>query len=192
MWSPTVIEAPPVVALVDASRNLAGWESEVCDRLFAAFARRGLRMVGEGASRVGEPEALASYGEALATASCVLLVGPGGAAGPPAGAELRDYWDWLRANLAGQKLVAVCSWENHDPALTDDVLKAADGFAPLAVAQQSPVSARAGSLFLIKFFSELHLHSEGQMTGRMVWFSWSKARELLKRRGLEGSFGLRA
>ena len=192
MWSPTVIDTPPVVALVDASRNLAGWESDVCDRLFTAMARRGLRMAGEGASRVGEPGALALHGEALATASCVLLVGPGGETAPPAGAELRGYWGWLRANLAGQKLMAVCSWENHDPALTHDVLKAADDFAPLAVAQQSPVSARAGSLFLLKFFSELDLHSEGRMTGRMVWFSWSKAKELLKRRGLEGSFGLRA
>ena len=27
---------------------------------------------------------------------------------------------------------------------------------------------------------------------RMTWFSWSKAKELLNRRWLEGSFGLRA
>jgi hypothetical protein len=30
------------------------------------------------------------------------------------------------------------------------------------------------------------------MTGKMVWFSWSKARELLKRRGLRNNFGVRS
>ena len=53
------------------------------------------------------------------------------------------------------------------------------------------MSGREGGLFLLKFFTELDLHSEVNMTGRMAWFSWSKASELLKRRQLTGRFGLR-
>ncbi len=56
MWSPTVIETPPVVLLVDASRNLAGWESEFCDRLFTAMTRQGLGLVGSSSLRLSEPE----------------------------------------------------------------------------------------------------------------------------------------
>ena len=53
------------------------------------------------------------------------------------------------------------------------------------------MTGREGGLFFLKFFTELHLHSEVDMTGRMAWFSWSKATALLKRRRLKGSFGLR-
>ena len=192
MWSPTVIEAPPVVLLVDASRDLAGWESGFCDRLFTAMARRGLGLVGSGPLSVGGPQELEPHRGALEAGSCVLLVGHADAAAPSAAAEMRSYVAWLKANVAGPKLLAVCSWQHYDPALTEELLKAPDDFAPLALAQQSPVTAREAGLFFLKFFSELHLHSEGQISGRMTWFSWSKAKELLSRRRLDGRFGLRA
>jgi hypothetical protein len=192
MWSPTVIETPPVVLLVDASRNLAGWESEFCDRLFTAMARRKLRLVGAGSLRVSEPEQLNSHRQALESASCLLLVGHGENAALSAAGELRSQVAWLKANVAGPKLLAVCSWQDYDPALTEELLKAPTGLAPLALAQKSPVTAREAGLFFLKFFSELHLHSGNEMSGRMAWFSWSKAKELLNRRRLGGSFGLRA
>ena len=192
MWSPTVIETPPVVLLVDASRNLAGWESEFCDRLFTALARRGLRLEGSGSLRASGPERLKPHQRSLERASCLLLVGHGEETAPSAAVEIRRCVAWLKANVAGPKLLAVCSWQDHDPALTEELLKAPTDFAPLALAQQSPVTAREAGLFFLKFFSELHLHSESQMSGRMAWFSWSKARELLNRRRLEGRFGVRA
>ena len=192
MWSPTVIEAPPVVLLVDASRNLAGWESEFCDRLFTAMARRGLGLVGSSSLRVSEPEQMNPHLRSLESASCVLLVGHGEETAPSAADEVRSHVAWLKANVAGPKLLAVCSWQHHDPALTEEILKAPNDFAPMALAQQSPVTAREAGLFFLKFFSELDLHSENQMTGRMAWFAWSKAKELLTRRRLDGSFGVRA
>ena len=192
MWSPSVIEAPPVVLLVDASHNLAGWESEFCDRLFTAMARRGLGLVGSGCLRFGGPRQVEAHLPALESGSCVLLVGHGEETAPSAAVELQRYVAWLKANVVGPKLLAVCSWQNYDPALTEELLKALDDFAPLALAQQSPVTAREAGLFFLKFFSELYLHSEDQISGRMAWFSWSKAKELLARRRLEGRFGLRA
>ena len=54
--SRVVIEGPPALLLVDASRNLAGWESEFCDRLCTAMVRRGLRLVGQRPLQVSGPE----------------------------------------------------------------------------------------------------------------------------------------
>ena len=192
MWSLTVIETPPVVLLVDASRNLAGWESEFCDRLFTAMARRELRLAGNGPLRVSEPEQMEPHLLSLQSASCVLLVGHGKEAPPSAAAEVGRHVTWLKANVAGAKLLAVCSWQDYSSTLTEELLKAPSDFAPLAVAQQSPVTAREAGLFFLKFFTELDLHSENEMSGRMVWFAWSKAKELLNRRGLRGRFGVRA
>ena len=50
--SQVVIEGPPALLLVDASRNLAGWESALADRLATAMVRRGLRLVGARSLRV--------------------------------------------------------------------------------------------------------------------------------------------
>ena len=190
MWSPTVIQRPPSLLIVDASRDLAGWESEFCNRLFNALTRRGLERVGTIPLRVGRPSELIQH--SLAEASCILIVSHGQETVPSASQELRDYVSWLTAHQTGPQLLAICSWQYHDPTLTDEVLKAPNEFAPLAVAQQSPVTAREAGLFFLKFFTELDLHSENEMSGRMVWFAWSKAKELLNRRGLRGRFGVRA
>ena len=190
MWSSTVIKMPPALLIVDASRDRAGWESEFCNRLLNALTRRGLERVGTIPLRVGKPSELMQH--PLAEASCMLIVSHGQETVPSAAQELHDYVGWLRAHQTGPKLLAICSWQYHDPTLTDEVLKTPNEFAPLAVAQQSPVTAREAGLFFLKFFTELDLHSENEMSGRMVWFAWSKARELLNRRGLPGRFGVRA
>ena len=192
MWSPTVIAAPPVVLVVDTSRDLAGWESEFCDRLFTGMARRRVGLAGNSPLRVSEPEQLSQNLHLLESASCLLLVGHGEETGPSAAGELRSHVAWLKANVLGPKLVAVCSWEDHDPALTEELLEAPTDLAPLALAQHSPVTPREAGLFFLKFFSELDLHSKDEMSGRMAWFSWAKAKGLLERRGLEGRFGVRA
>ena len=192
MWSPTVIGSPPVLVLVDASRNLAGWESEFCDRLFNAMTRRGLRLVGSGPLAVDEPRQLAPHLPAIEDASCLLIVGHGQPDAPSAAQEMRAYVAWLKANATGRKLLAVCSWHDYDPSLAQELLKDPSDFAPLAVVQQSPVTAREAGLFFLKFFTELTLHSESEMSGRMAWFAWSKAKELLSRRRLEGRFAVRA
>lgn len=190
MFSQTVVPAPPVVLLLDASRNVVGWEAGFCDRLFEAMARRGLAMMGGGALRVDEPSKLEPSLAALERASCLLLVSRGDGS-TSSSTEIRGYIAWLKTNVAGPKFLAVCSWQDYNPALTAEILALPEEFAPLALAQQSPITAREAGLFFLKFFTELALHSEKEMTGRMAWFSCSKAKELLKRRRLEGTFGLR-
>ena len=193
MMSSTVIPAPPSLLLVDASRNTAGWESELCDRMLATMARRNMSLVEQAAVRVSTAEGLGAHASTLQSASCIVLIGHGANGAPYPNADVRRYWQWLTANVTGPKLVAVCTWLSYDPELTNDILKTPHDLAPLAVAQQSVVAPREGALFLLKFFAELRLHSESStMTGRMAWFSWTKAKELLKRRRLEAAFGLRA
>ena len=45
----------------------------------------------------------------------------------------------------------------------------------------------------MKFFAEVDMHSESteSMTGKMIWFGHSKAREILRRRKYDGRVGLR-
>ena len=190
MWSPASINGRPRLLLIDGSRDLAGWEASFCDRLFAGLKRR-LAVAGEGPLRAAAPDALLRYVELLRQANCLLVVGHGGQTDPPAWAELLGYWEWLRSHVDGPKLFAGCSWQSYDPRLSQAVLDKTGAFAPLALVPQAPVEPRTAGLYLLKFFTELALHSEERVTGKMVWFSASKARELLKRRGLTGAFSVR-
>jgi hypothetical protein len=185
MMSKTVIEQPLRLAVIDASGNAAGWESQVCQRLVATLVRRGLAMVSDTPLAIDDPSDLGRHANELAEASCIVLCGPGEREG------LAAYWRWLSENVGGPKLVVVCSWEAYDPALSEAVLRDEPTWAPIAVVPQSPVAARDGALFLLKFLVELDLHSQHTMTGRMAWFAWTKARELLRRRGLAARFELR-
>ncbi len=190
LWSSASIPGKPALLVVDASGDVQGWESQFCDRIYSSLRKRGLGLKSDGPVRVREPGELAPHLKAGAGLNSVLLLGHG--AGGASAEGVGAYWSWL----AGQEglpplLLAVCTWESHDPALTDRVLGGSDGFAPLAVAQKSPLGPREAGLYFLKFFTELDLHSEDAITGRMVWFSDSKARELLKRRRLPGLVGVR-
>ncbi len=192
MWSATSIPGRPTLLMVDASRNAQGWEAELCDRLFTTMRRRKLSLIGDGPVRVDRPEELAPHvGPQGSDFNAVLLLGHAGDEATASGAGLRGYWEWLSAQALAPKLLCLCTWEDCDSALAETVLKSEQTCAPLALAPQTPMPARAAGLFLLKFFTELELHSEQEITGRMVWFSWSKARELLRRRNLEGQYGVR-
>jgi hypothetical protein len=177
--------------IVDASHNLHGWESRFCDRIYSSLRKRGLCLKSEGPVGVHGPDELEPHLEDAGLNS-VLLLGHGTEEGLAPGERMGAYWAWLAAReWLPPLLLAVCTWESYDPALTDRVLGASDGFAPMAVAQRSPLSPREAGLYFLKFFTELDLHSEEAITGRMVWFSDSKARELLKRRRLPGLLAVR-
>ncbi|MBM3925003.1 MAG: hypothetical protein FJ320_03305 [SAR202 cluster bacterium] len=189
MWSPTVVEGKPRLLVIDASRNAAGWEAEAAGRFASTMLRRGIDVMGGVPLRVASPEELEGYGRQFAEANCLVLLTQGQAGGA---ADLKAYWEWLAGHVSGPKLVTACSWGDYDASVNGLILGKQQTFAPLSVAPRAPVSQREGSLFLLKFFIELALHTEGQMTGKMVWFSWSKARALLKRRRLNDNFGVRA
>ena len=123
--------------------------------------------------------------------NCIFLLCHGYSQGGQT-ATLEDYWEWLAGqNDLTETLLAVCTYEGHDPKTAQAIMDAGDSFAKLAVAQQSDMSLRAAGLFFMKFFTELDLHAYDSITGKMVWFSHSKAREILKRRNLPGRMGLR-
>ena len=183
LWSSVSIPGKPSVLMVDASQDMNGWESAFCDRLFTTMKRRGLSLIGEAPARIEAPEELMTYLEPDDASNCILVLGYG---------EGRGCWEWLttRSGLS-PKLFAVCTWEDYDPEVSREILESQTPFAPLALAQQSPLMPREASLYLLKFFTELELHSDSAITGRMVWFSDSKARELLRRRRLPGKVAVR-
>ena len=192
MWSSVSLAGKPRILMVDASGDVAGWESEFCDRLYSAMSRRNISVKGSGPARVHRPEELPMHLEPRDGFNCILLFarGPGQQAAPRT--DMRSYWDWLNScDGLGPKLLATCAWEEYDPSLSHEILESAETFAPLALAQQSPLTPHEATLFYLKFFTELELHSSDDVTARMVWFSCSKARELLRKRRLPGKIGLR-
>jgi hypothetical protein len=180
--STSVIERPLALLLVDTTGNVEGWEWGVSNRLLTVLARRGVALVEERAIIIADSGDLTAHAKALAAASCVVLIGRGDDLG---------VWQWLAANVDGPKLAVVCQWGDHVGQLANAVLKAPGDWAPIAVASESPVTPREGALFLLKFLTELHLHSDARTTGRMAWFASTKAHELLKRRRMTARFGLR-
>lgn len=191
MWSQTTIPGEPRLLIVDGSGNVQGWESEFCDRIWNVLTRKGFRLVGEGPMRARNPEDLAEPWRDQDSFNCIFLACHGKAT--QAGhTGLVAYWDWL-SNQQGldPKLLAVCTWEDHDADTSESILASEDNVASLAIAPQSPLSPRAAGLFYMKFFTELGDHSSDSINGRMVWFSCTKARELLRRRRLPGQIGMR-
>ena len=130
---------------------------------------------------------LARLADQLATASCIVLLGSANNSRE----RLLNTWDWLLANVEGPKLAVACHWGAPDSQLTDAVLGSTASWAPIAIAQETNVLPREGALFLLKFLTEMDLHSTDRITGRMAWFAWKKAGELLKRRRMNARFGLR-
>ena len=192
MWNSVSIPGKPRILVVDASNNLGAWEWEFCNRLYASLKRRKLGLVGTAPVRAERPEDLTPHLGATDAGNCILLFCQGSDELVPPEASMRSYWAWLNS-CAGQvpKLFAACTWEGYDPVVSQEILGSSESFAPLALAQQSPLTPREAGLYFMKFFTELELHSEDSITGKMVWFSGSKARELLRRRRLPGKFGVR-
>ncbi len=191
LWSSTTIPGKPTILIADASRNRQGWESEFCQRLFDTLRRRGLQVLGDAPLQPRSPEdlRLASLREPC---NCILLCARGTTDQDDRESQLREHWDWLKSRYEGENvLLATCSWDDYDPVTAQEILTSPKTFAPLAVAQGSPLTPREAGLFFLKFFTELDLHSTNSISGRMVWFSCSKARELLRRRRLTGKVEVR-
>ncbi len=190
LWSQTTIPGKLGLLVIDVCRNDQGWESEFSSRIFNVLRRKGMTLVGEKPTNVDRPQGLSKALPDQSEFNCVFLLGH--AAQIAEESKLSGYWASL-SSLDGlePKLLAVCTFEDHDPDTSKSILSAEDSLAQLAVVPQSPLSPRAAGLFFMKFFTELDLHAADAITGRMVWFSHAKARELLKRRRLPGEIGMR-
>ena len=184
MLSTTVIERPFTLIVVDCTGGASAPEADLTRRLLTTLAKRGVTLAS--AEPIAPP--LEPHASALDAASCIVLVGDSARPG-----VALDAWRWLDAHVTGPALVAASQFGAPDPTLTDAVLNTSPSFAPIALAQQTPAPPRTVALFLMKFLAELHLHTDAhRITGRMAWFAHKKAQELLKRRRLDATFGLRA
>ena len=189
-WSDVTVPGRPRVLVLDAVPDGSGWEAEACRRIAASLVRRDIAVVGGSPLPVAGADDIRSAIEISSNFNCVFVC-----ARADASPSAADCWGVLRTCLAGEsKLFAMCTWDSADPGLSADVLRAEETFAPIAVAQQEPMTGRGASLFFMKFFVELDMHSEStsSMTGKMVWFGHSKAREIMRRRHYEGRVGLRS
>ena len=189
-WSQTSVDGRPRVLVLDASGNRDGWETESCARISNSLLRRDISVVGGGPVRVNSPAEVEPTVHPHDRYNCVFLC-----ARADGTRGVGRYWAALRSSLRGtRKLLAVCTWEGYDAVTTDEVLTADGTFAVLAVSQLSPLSVRAAGRFFMKFFAELDMHSESSesMTGKMVWFGHSKAREILRRRNYAGKAALKS
>ena len=191
MWSQTTIPGEPRRLIVDGSSDVQGWEAEFCDRIWKVLARKGFRLVGEAPLHARNPEDLAEPCRDQDSFNCMFLACHGKETQSDV-TVLAGYWEWLSQHQGPDpKLLAGCTWDDHDAETSESILESGDNVASLAVAPQSPLSPRAAGLFYMKFFTELGDHSSDSINGRMVWFSCSKARELLRRRRLPGQIGMR-
>ncbi len=144
------------------------------------------------AEMAAAPEDLAKAVQLSEPFNCLFLLCHADGIAARQEASLQSYWSELSDHEGlWPKLFAACTCDSHDPRTSQAILAAPGRFALLALAQQTPMAPRAAALFYMKFFSELHFHSEGSITAKMVWFACAKARELLKRARFEGKVGIR-
>ena len=191
-WSEITVPGKPRLLVVDGSRNAQGWEREFCDRIFNVLSRKEMNLAGAGPLRADRPQDVAEALLDQDAFNCIFLVGHASGPDIPEESHLSSFWDWLsNQKELTPKLLAVCSCEDYDPDTSQSILTAEDSFAQFAIVPQLPISPRAAGLFFMKFFTELDVHAADDITGKMVWFSRSKARELLRKRHLPGEMGMR-
>lgn len=192
IWSQITIPGKPRLLLIDGTRNAGGWEREFSQRMFTVFQRKGLGLLGETPIQSSHPQDLGEILKDQDAFNCLFLICHGEGSDVPEESKLAAYWDWLsHSNLTTPKLFAVCTFETPDPETSRLILSAQESFAKIAIVPGSSLSQRAAGLFYLKFFTELDLHADNSIMGKMVWFSQAKAKELLKKRNLPGQFEVR-
>jgi hypothetical protein len=178
MWSSITIPGSPRILFVDATNNAEGWEHEFSDRLFQSLKRSDLQMSGDSPLRVRN---LTERNLNDLAFNCMILF---------AHPEPESRLLLLESGLP-PFLLALCSSQNFDSRVSEKVLKSTPAVAPIAIAPLSSMTPREAGLFYLKFFTELKLHSGDHISGKMAWFSFSKAKELLRRRRYSAKFGIR-
>jgi len=186
-WSDASIEGRPRVLTVDVTENHEGWEHDSARRVHSSMLRRDIS-VASMEPLLGAVADLSTMINGAAQFNAILLL-----CRPENSDAAAQIWNQLQT-AESDALLAVCTWDTAEPMLASAVKGSTGQFARLAVVQESPMTVRGAGLFFMKFFAELDMHSEstGSMTGKMVWFGHSKAREILRRRNLDGRVSLKA
>jgi hypothetical protein len=171
MWSSVNVPGPPRILIVDTTQNREGWENDFSDRLYQSLNKAGLQMETDAPLRMEENQ-LSAY-----EFNCLLLFAH----------SQKSVLEALGSQHLPPYLLAIFSTTGFD----ESFLKSTPPIAPLVIAPMSSITSREAGLFYLKFFTELNLHSKDSISGKMVWFSFSKAKELLKRRRYAAKFGVR-
>ncbi len=175
MWSSIIIPGVPRILMADATQNQQGWEHAFSDRLYQSLKKSGLNMEEDAPLQTGGNQ-LSEY-----PFNCLLIFAH----------SQKEVLETLGSQNLSPYLLAICSTDGFDAESGGTILTANPPLAPIIIAPLSAMSPREAGLFYLKFFTELKLHSEDSISGKMVWFSVSKAKELLKRRRYAAKFGVR-
>jgi hypothetical protein len=173
MWSSVSIPSIPRILMLDATQNREGWEYAFSDRLYQSLKKSELQMEADAPLQNNQ---LRDY-----QFNCLLIFAH----------SQKDVFKTIGSQQLPQYLLAICSTDGFDAGSGESILKSEPPIAPMVITPLSTMSAREAGLFYLKFFTELKLHSKDNISGKMVWFSFSKAKELLKRRRYTAKFGVR-
>jgi hypothetical protein len=173
-WSSVSIVGKPQILIMDASQNKNGWESEFCNRLFQSLQLSKLQMYKE--VPISDLAPLFSDRNKF---NIILLCSH----------KPFDIWNQIETETwLSQKMFMLCCWESYDPEISKVVMQSG---AASVIVPESPTTPREAGLFYLKFLTELDLHSADQISGKMIWFSFAKAKELLKKRRYNAKFNVR-
>lgn len=175
MWSSVSIPGVPRILMADTTQNRQGWEHAFSDRLYQSLKKSGLHMEADVPLHTGGNQ-LSEY---QFNSLLIFAHSP------------KDVLETLRSQNLSPYLLAICSTDGFDAESGESILKSNPAIAPIIIVPLSAMSTREAGLFYLKFFTELKLHSRDSISGKMVWFSLSKAKELLKRRRYTAKFGVR-
>jgi hypothetical protein len=186
-WGDAVINGRPRVLTVEITGNREEWEHDSARRVHSSMRRRNISLTAD-EPLMGDASDLAEMINGAGDFNAMLLL-----CRPEDNDAAMQIWSQLQG-ISDHALLAICTWDTAEPVLAGAISESTELFGQLAVVQESPMTVRGAGLFFMKFFAELDLHSESteSMTGKMVWFGHSKAREILKRRNLEGRVLLKA
>jgi hypothetical protein len=162
--------------MIDVTQNTEGQEYAFSDRLYQSLKKSALQMEAD-APLHAIPNQWSDY-----QFNCLLIFthSPENVLNAINSVHLSSY------------LLAICSTDGFNAESGESIVKSNPPIAPIIIAPMSIMSLREAGLFYLKFFTELKLHTTDSISGKMVWFSFSKAKELLKRRRYAAKFGVRS
>ena len=186
MWSSAFIPGKPVVSVIAIEGTETPTGLATAARLSQKLKRRKVTL---GSSKLASMLHTNSPATSAAGSNCFLLVWTAFEGRP--NDCLSIIWDnLLQRSKSGPILVALLAGLDTDPNF-ERIIETLDPEIPFLLTQTRSVPFHHGEAYILKFFSELALHSPDNISGRMVWFSAAKAAALLKTRGVTSPFTLR-
>ena len=186
MWSSAFIPGKPVVSVIAIEETETATGLATTSRLSQKLKRRKIAL---GSSNLASVLHANTPPTSTADSNCFLLVWT--TFEGRANDCLSTIWEsLLQRSKSGPILVALLGGVDADPAF-EQIIETPGPTIPFLLTQTRSVPFHHGEAYILKFFSELALHSPDNISGKMVWFSATKAAALLKTRGVATAFTLR-